>query len=136
MHRLGLRTVLVAIGCVAIAGGLAVGISDNPPGIALVYGGLVCLVLAAASRWRGPRTFALLLVGSIVGFVAFAVLHNLLYALGEMTELAWLKGLTGALHATAFLIAVLLCPVGVLVGVVGSIAALVRGRGDRGATAG
>jgi len=31
MQRLGVRTVLVAIGCMAFAGALLVGISDNPP---------------------------------------------------------------------------------------------------------
>ena len=128
MTRLGIRTGLFAMGCLAVAGALIVGISDNPPGIALLYGGTVCLVLAVVCCWQRPRSFVLLLAGSALGFVVFAILHNLLYALGEMTDLAWLKALMEALHVAAFLIALLLCPVGVLVGLVGWVAAVFRGR--------
>lgn len=128
MSRLGIRTALVAMGCVAIAGALVVGISDNPPGIALVYGGLVCLVLAAVCRWRRPRSFVLLLAASALGFVVFAILHNLLYGLATMVDLAWLEGTLQVLHVAAFLIALLLCPVGVLVGLVGWVAAVFRSR--------
>lgn len=128
MQGPGLRLALVAMACLAIAGALIVGISDNPPGIALLYGGMVCLVLAAVCRWQRPKSFLLLLAASALGFVVFAILHNLLYALGEMTDLAWLKALLGALHAAAFLIALLLCPVGVLVGLVGWVAAVFRSR--------
>jgi hypothetical protein len=132
MSRLGVRSTLVALGSLATAGALLVGISDNPPGIALLYGGMVCLVLAAVCRWQRPKSFLLLLAFSALGFVVFAILHNLLYALGEMTALAWLKALLGALHATAFLIALLLCPVGVLVGLVGWVAAVFRSRREPG----
>jgi len=129
MIRLGLRSALVAIGCVALAGALIVGISDNPPGIALVYGGIVCLVLAAVCRWQRPKSFFLLFVFSALGFVVFAVLHNVFYAIGESVSASWLKAVMEGLHVGAFLIALLLCPAGVLVGLVGWIAALIRGRG-------
>jgi len=52
MVRLGRRAALVAIGCVALTGGLIVGVSDNLPVIALVYGGLICLILALLNRTR------------------------------------------------------------------------------------
>ena len=128
MKRLGVRAALVAIGCVALAGGLIVGISDNPPGIALVYGGLICLVLAAVCRWRRPKSFLLLFATSAAGFIVFAILHNVFYGIGEYTDMSWLKSLMEALHVGAFLIALLLCPAGVLVGLVGWIATLIRTR--------
>lgn len=128
MTGFGVRTALVAMGCLAIAGALIVGISDNPPGIALLYGGMVCLVLAAVCRWQRPKSFLLLLAFSALGFVVFAILHNLLYGLATMVDLAWLKGMIRALHVAAFLIALLLCPVGVLVGLVGWVAAVFRSR--------
>jgi len=126
MTRLGVRGTLVALGGASIVAGLLVGINDNPPGLALLYGGLICLALAAVSGWRRPRSFLLLFLLSVVGFLVFAALHNLLYAIGVGTETGWLRSLLEGLHVGAFLIAVLLCPVGVVVGLVGWFAALVR----------
>jgi len=120
--------VLVAIGCVTLAGGLIVGISDNPPGIALVYGGIICLVLAAVCRWRRPKSFLLLFAFSAAGFIVFAVLHNVFYAVGESVDISWVQSLMEALHVGAFLIALLLCPAGIVVGLVGWIAILIRTR--------
>jgi len=128
MNRLGVRTVLVAIGCVALAGALLVGISDNPPGLALIYGAAICLILAAVCRWRRPKSFLLLFALSGLGFVVFAILHNVLYAIGEYTDMSWLKSLMEGLHVGAFLIALLVCPAGVVVGLVGWIAVLIRTR--------
>ena len=119
---------LVVIGCVALAGGLIVGISDNPPGIALVYGGLICLVLAVVCRWRRPKSFLLLFAFSAAGFIVFAILHNVFYGIGEYTDMSWLKSLMEALHVAAFLIALLVCPAGIVVGLVGWIAVLIRSR--------
>lgn len=128
MNRFSIRAALVAIGCGALAAGLIVGISDNPPGIALVYGGIICLILAAVCRWRRPKSFFLLFVLSALGFIVFVILHNVFYAIGEYTDMSWLKSLMEGLHVGAFLIALLLCPAGVLVGLVGWIAVLIRTR--------
>ena len=89
MQRLGIRAALVAIGCVALAGALLVGISDNPPGLALLYGAAICLILAAVCRWRRPKSFLLLFALSGVGFVVFAVLHNVFYGIGKSIEIPW-----------------------------------------------
>lgn len=136
MHRLGVRAGLVAIGCVALAGGLIVGISDNLPGIALVYGALICLVLAVVYRWRRPKSFLLLFALSALGFIVFAILHNVFYAIGESVDIVWVKALLEGLHVGAFLIAILLCPAVILVGFVGWIAALIRTRQEANLTAG
>jgi hypothetical protein len=114
---------LIVIGCVALVCALIVGISDNAPGIALLYGAMICLVLAAVCRWQRPKSFLLLFVVSALGFVVFAVLHNVLYGLGQLTDLGWLKAILELLHVTAFLIALLVCPAGVVVGFLGWIVA-------------
>lgn len=119
MRHLSVRVRLIAIGLVACAGALIVGIDDNLPGIALLYGGLICWVLAAVCRWQRPRSFLLLLGLSVLGFFVFAVLHNLLYAVGESTTIGWIQAVMEGLHVAAFMVALLLCPVGVLVGLVG-----------------
>jgi hypothetical protein len=128
MVKLGFRAALVAIACVALAGGLIVGVNDNLPGIALLFGGLICLVLAVVYRWRRPKSFLLLFALSALGFVVFAILHNVFYAIGESVDIAWVQALMEALSVGAFLIAILLCPAGILVGLVGWIAVLNRTR--------
>jgi hypothetical protein len=129
---LGVRTALVVIGCVTIVGSLIVGIDDNLPGIAILYGGITCLVLSAVCRWQQPKSFAVLFALSALGFIVFAVLHNVFYGIGEMATISWAKALLEGLHVAAFLIALLVCPVGVLVGLVGWSAALIRSRGVTG----
>lgn len=128
MNTLNVRSFLVVIGFAVAAAGLIVGISDNPPGIALLYGGIICLVTAAVCRWQRPKSFLLLSLASLLGFVVFAILHNVLYGIGTLVDIAWIKSVLEFLHAGAFLIALLLCPAGVLVGLVGWIAVLIRTR--------
>jgi hypothetical protein len=123
------RVALVGIGCLALVGALIVGIGDNPPGLALMYGAVVCLIAAAVWRWRRPKSFFLLFALSGLGFIVFAVLHNLFYAVGEATNAAWIDVVTEALHVASFLVAVVICPCGVLVGLVGWLVALLGSRG-------
>jgi hypothetical protein len=129
MGRPGLTAVFVALGCVLAGAAALVGISDNPPGIALLYGGLVCLILAVVHRWRRPKCFLLLFAVSALGFLVFAVLHNLLHAIGVHTSVPWLRSAMEILHVTCFLIALLLCPAGLAFGLVGWLAAVLRSRG-------
>ena len=76
----------LAVGCIALAAGLVVGVSDNPPGLILVYLASGSFILAFAHRWRGVKGYVILLIVSLVGFPVAAVLHNLLYALGEVAK--------------------------------------------------
>jgi hypothetical protein len=116
--------ILLAIaGATAIAATL-VGISDNPPGILLALAAAVALVLAFVHPWRTSTQFRRLLVTSALGFLLFAVLHNVFEALAGMWEhIAVLNGLLDGLAAAAFLLATLVCPAAFLA----SVAALVIG---------
>jgi hypothetical protein len=70
-----------------------------------------------------------LLVGSLVLFPVAALLHNLFYALGEMSADAQLvHGTFEALDVAFFLAAIFLAPAGVLVGAVGSLVTWGRSR--------
>ena len=114
---------------VAVAAAFVVGISDNLPGVVLVYVASVSLVLALAHRWRRVKPFVWLLVGSLVLFPVAALLHNLLYALGEMSaDAPLLRGTFEGLHVGFFLAAIFLAPAGVLVGAVGSLVTWGRSR--------
>ena len=60
--------ILIAAGLLAGAASLLVGVSDNPPGILLLYAGLTCLAGAWVWNWRSPREFWKLLLISLAGF--------------------------------------------------------------------
>jgi hypothetical protein len=90
--------------------------------------GVVLLILAVRWRERGLlRTFWILAGASTIGLALGAVLHNLFYALGTVTE-QWrvLHGIVETLGAVAFVISVPISPLGFLVGVAGAIVRLVQ----------
>jgi hypothetical protein len=114
-----LTLAFLVIGSLFLAGGLLVEITDNAPGLLLVYGAVTSFILAFAHRWREPRKFFLLLGLSFLSFIVFAVLHNVFYAIGESSNVSWVTSLMDVLHVGSFLVAVLICPPGILVGLIG-----------------
>ena len=114
--------IFLAIGCIALILAFVVGIADNPPGIVLFYIAVIALILAFVHRWRKVKNFLWLTVASIIGIVIFAILHNLFYALGKLAnDIPLLRQLLNFLDALSFLIAIMVCPMGLLIGIVGSI---------------
>jgi len=63
------------------------------------------------------KKFSILTVLSFIGFFVSVLLHNLIY------------GLFGAEEPFFFLLAVVVCPIGFLIGVVGTIALLIKKKG-------
>lgn len=113
---------LFTAGAVSVAAAFIVGISDNLPGILLLYTGITLVVVGFVHPWRSVKKFLILLGVSITGFFVFAVLHNGMYAFGmKAAGIAFLRQVFGIFGGIFFLIAVLLCPVGILVGSSGSI---------------
>lgn len=111
---------LVALGGLALVAALWVGIDDNLPGVALIFGAITCWTLAAVRRWSRPIAFLWLALGAAVGFLLFAVLHNVFYGLGEMaSEQPFLHSLCEILHVVSFLLAILVAPPVLVVGVLG-----------------
>jgi hypothetical protein len=132
-HKIRRSTLtLIAIGCVFLAAGLVIGIGDNPPGLALVYLAVSTWIAAFAHRWRRVKSFLILLVASLVGFPLFVVLHNGFYALAEVaSDVVGLSQVLSFLEVASFLIALFVCPPGILIGAVGSVVlALLRARSD------
>ena len=122
MNRNRSLVLLAVCGVLAAAAGV-VGIDDNPPGIALAYVSATALVLAFVHPWKTSKQFRRLIYMSVGGFVAFAVLSNVLEALAPRVSTSGpLGGLLGGAGAAFFLIATLLCPPGLLVGVIGAVA--------------
>jgi len=92
----------------------------NRLGLGLFFLSAFVLVAAAIHPWRRPRSFAKLALWSLVGIPIFAVLHNVFYAIGEFAKnVPVLPTVFEFLHVVAFIVALILCPTGVVIGVVG-----------------
>lgn len=90
--------------------------------------GVVLVLITLKQEVKGNLKKFLILTGaSAAGFFVSVLLHNFLYGLSEIIRhITLLHYLTEALHVTFFIIAVLVCPLGFLIGTIGSIVLLIR----------
>jgi len=112
----------LAIGVAALVAAFMVGIDDNPPGILLLYAGCTSIILAPVHRWRSPKSFLYLLVGSTASLIVSAILHNVFHGLGDDVFPNLPAAILWMLEAASivfFWVALVLSPSGVLVGLVG-----------------
>lgn len=124
-----LSFLFIAIGAALTVAAFIAGISDNLPGILLLYTGITAVVVGFVHPWRSVKKFLILLGTSFAGFFVFVVLHNGMYAFGiKAAGIALLSRIFGIFGGIFFLIAVLLCPVGILVGSIGSIITFILSR--------
>jgi hypothetical protein len=121
--------ILIAVcGVLAIAASV-IGISDNPPGLVLAFLSASAFVLVFVHPWRTSKQFRYLIYVSGLGFIVFAVLHNVFEAIASKLGGSGLVcGLLNGVGVVFFLIAILLCPPGLLVGIVGAVIMASRGR--------
>lgn len=125
------KTTIVLLICsiVSIAAGLIEGIDDNPPGIILLYIGIISIMIMFVRHWRSAKKYLIFFISSIIGFIVFAILHNVMYGLHKIVgDIIVLKQLLVFLDVFSFLIAVIVCPPGVLAGAVGTMLYLFKGR--------
>lgn len=86
-------------------------------GVILTSLGVTLLVLTAKTKMRvGLKKFLLLTEASLVGFPVFVLLHNAV------------SGLLNTEEAVFFILAIPVCPLGFLVGIVGIIAIVVKSK--------
>lgn len=93
---------------------LIVSIPDNPPGILLSFLSSVFLVFAFTHTLSTVKSYLILLLISLAGFVVAAILHNVLEAVGKETFLE-------VIGVFFFLVAIFICPAGVVLGIGGMI---------------
>lgn len=130
-NRIRTLILLAICGLSAIAAAV-VGIDDNPPGILLAFLAATAFVLAFVHPWRTSRQFRHLLYASALGFVVFGLLHIVCEAIASNGGgLGLVQDLLNGAGAVFFLIAVLVCPPGMLVGAVGAVVMSIRNRGRR-----
>jgi len=108
-----------------------VGISDNLPGIALLYGAGLTLVLAVTHRWKNPRKYGLLLLGGVVGFFVLAAIHNFAeVGADRIAPVPVIPMILSAISVVGFLAALIVCPMACLVGAVGGVVTLKKSPGE------
>ena len=92
-------------------------------GIILVILGSVLIGLTLVQKVEGKLKKFLILTGaSAAGFFVFALLHNIFYGLEQVTgHITILSYLIKAFEVIFFLIAIFACPIGFLIGVIGTI---------------
>jgi hypothetical protein len=108
---------LFAIGVLLIIIAGLIGVGDNPPGIALLFGGIIFLFFAILHPWKNPRNYWTLLI------ICFVILF-----------LEWLGiSLLDRLNKTEYIsegiamgVALLLCMPGILVGILGGFICTIR----------
>jgi hypothetical protein len=112
-------SLFIICGVLGIAAGF-IGIDDNLPGVLLAFLSVLAFILAFVHPWRRRKLYLNLIYASILGFVGFALLHNLFeFAASKSGGGGLLVESLNLVGGAFFLIAVLLCPVCLLVGVVG-----------------
>ena len=92
--------------------------------------GLALILSTLKQRITGKLKKFLLLTGaSASGFFVSILLHNFIYALSTVTgHIIVLNYLVEALHMTFFFIAIIVCPIGFLVGIIGSALLLIKNK--------
>jgi hypothetical protein len=125
-----IRTLILLVVCSLSAIAAAViGISDNLPGILLVFLAVTSFVLAFVHPWRTSRQFRRLLYTSALGLVVFGVLHNVFEAIGgQLTGSGFLQGLVNGAGVAFFLITILICPPGIVIGAIGALVMFIKNR--------
>ncbi|MGB6369507.1 MAG: hypothetical protein WBF68_00520, partial [Atribacterota bacterium] len=92
-------------------------------GVILVILGSVLIGLTLVQKVEGKHKKYLILTGaSAAGFFVFALLHNIFYALAQVSgHIIILSYLMKAFEVIFFLIAIFACPIGFIIGVIGTI---------------
>jgi len=119
--------IYLLLSAISMVAAMIVSIPDNPPGIILAYISSVLFILAFTHNWKKPKPYILLLISSVFSFVLFAVLHNVFEVIGKGTF--W-----EVIGAFFFLLAIFLCPAGIIIGIVGSIITAIKNERENTAT--
>lgn len=91
--------------------------------VLLALSGIGLIIATYKKGIKGKIKLFLLCAGfSSAGFFVGVVLHNMFYALGILTEdLVILNALMNALEVGFFIAAVVICPIGLLAGIIGTL---------------
>lgn len=90
--------------------------------------GIVLTFLTLKQKVEGTLKKFLILTGvSATGFFVFVFLHNMFYGLGVITnQISILNFMTEIFHIAFFIIAIFVCPLGFVIGAIGSIIIFIK----------
>ena len=114
--------ILLAVGGVFCVSAFLVRVSDNPPGIILLYIGLTCLAGAWIWAWSAPRDYWILLLISLAAIPLGGILHNLFYALAiQVSSIRILEAILEFANVFFFLVSLMAAGPTALAALVGGI---------------
>ena len=116
--------IYLLLSAISMVAAMIVSIPDNPPGIILSFMSSILFILAFTYNWKKPKPYILLLISSVFGFVLFAVLHNVFEVIGKGTF--W-----EVIGAFFFLLAIFLCPAGIIIGIIGGIVTAIKSEREK-----
>ena len=106
--------IYLSLSIISMVAAMIVSVPDNPPGIILSFMSSLLFIRAFTNNWKQPKSYIILIISSVFGFVFFAVLHNVFEVIGKGT-------LWEVMGGFFFLLAIFLSPAGIIIGIVGSI---------------
>ena len=114
--------IMITLSIIFLITAFSIGIENNFPGILFLCLGIITLIIAFIHHWREKRKFKFLRIFSLLGIPVFAVMHNLLHALNKILENSTIiSNIVGYLSVLSLILAVIFCPLGYLIGVIGSL---------------
>ncbi|OFY66217.1 MAG: hypothetical protein A2V64_01850 [Bacteroidetes bacterium RBG_13_43_22] len=113
---------LLFIAIILVIAGILVGISDNPPGIAMVFFGMYFLFFSLIHPWRKP-SYYLILSGICFGIIVLIIAGISIYALIFIKSgSGQTQGATGDfLEGFAILSTFFFCATGIIAGLSGAV---------------
>jgi len=125
-----IRTILILVLCGLLAfAASSLGIDDNPPGILLAVLADITFVLAFVHPWRTSKQFRHLLYAAMVGFLVFVPLQILFDIIAtNLGDSSPMYVLLNGGSSVFFILGIMLCLPGLLVGAVGAVVFAIRNR--------
>ncbi len=109
--------------------GVIFGVSDNPPGMLITFGGLILIVLAGVHHWPEAGQFGTLFAVSVISFPVLVLLHNIFDGINQnIGTIPVLNQLLTGLSVISFLGAIFIAPAGAVIGLVAGLFYLVRSK--------
>jgi hypothetical protein len=124
--------ILLGISAVLVIAAAIVGISDNPPGLILMYLSASSFVASFVHPWKASQQFRRLLYASGLGVVVFVILHLLSENVASTIDATGLvDDLLAGAGSAFFVLGTVLCPAGFLIGAFGAVVMSMRERHSR-----
>ena len=118
--------ILLALGMLCAVGAILLGIEDSFPGVLMAHLAAIAVVVAFVHPWRSPRKFLYLTLAAVLGFILFILID--IAAQNPTASPAFRELMDSPAFEIISTIIALLCPVALIIGIVGWIVMVIRRR--------